>query len=168
MLSYQNVAQNEYQKEKDIPSPSPLTRPKNNNTNQQPTPVPSKSLIILIYISIVYILRKWKMINNHQSFRSNYNMNQINPQEQMLLEKQQLLMEEGEDLKKHNYYYLEHILPSNPLDNRNQKSIEQDLEAKFDYQEEMIIKLKSEVRRKQEAQLEKLQKKLEDYNILSS
>ncbi|CAD8200748.1 unnamed protein product [Paramecium pentaurelia] len=193
MLSYQNVAQNEYQKEKDIPSPSPLTRPKDNNTNQQPTPVP-QPFNTLLPANLLHPQTKENdkqsiqsnLSQKDQSFRSNYNINQINPQEQMLLEKQQLLMEEGEDLKaqvkklQNENQQLKKVidqLQPELQQFKNQKSIEQDLKAKFDYQEEMIIKLKSEVRRKQEAlqenqyklaELEKLQKKLEDYNILSS
>ncbi|CAD8105645.1 unnamed protein product [Paramecium primaurelia] len=193
MLSYQNVAQNEYQKEKDIPSPSPLSRPKDNNTNQQPTPVPQPFNTLLP----ANLLHPQTMENDRQSiksnlsqkdqsFKSNYNINQINPQEQMLLEKQQFLMEEGEDLKsqvrklQNENQQLKKVidqLQPELQSFKNQKSIEQDLKAKFDYQEEMIVKLKSEVRRKQEAlqenqyklaELDKLQKKLEDYNLLSS
>ncbi|CAK63964.1 unnamed protein product (macronuclear) [Paramecium tetraurelia] len=193
MLSYQNVAQNEYQKEKDIPSPSPLTRPKDNNTNQQPTPVPQPFNTLLP----ANLLHPQTMENDRQSiksnqsqkdqsFRSNYNINQMNPQEQMLLEKQQFLMEEGEDLKSQvrklqneNSQQKKVIdqLQSELQSFKSQKSIEQELKAKFDYQEEMIVKLKSEVRRKQEAlqecqyklaDMDKIQKKLEDYNLLSS
>ncbi|CAD8196105.1 unnamed protein product [Paramecium pentaurelia] len=193
MLSYQNVAQNEYQKEKDIPSPSPLSRPKDNNTNQQPTPVPQPFNTLLP----ANLLHPQTMENDRQSiksnlsqkdqsFKSNYNINQINPQEQMLLEKQQFLMEEGEDLKsqvrklQNENQQLKKVidqLQPELQSFKNQKSIEQELKAKFDYQEEMIVKLKSEVRRKQEAlqenqyklaELDKLQKKLEDYNLLSS
>ncbi|CAD8196562.1 unnamed protein product [Paramecium octaurelia] len=193
MLSYQNVAQNEYQKEKDIPSPSPLSRPKDNNTNQQPTPVPQPFNTLLP----ANLLHPQTMENDRQSiksnqsqkdqsFRSNYNINQINPQEQMLLEKQQFLMEEGEDLKSQvRKLQNENLQQKKVIDQlqselqsfKSQKSIEQELKAKFDYQEEMIVKLKSEVRRKQEAlqecqyklaEMDKIQKKLEDYNLLSS
>ncbi|CAD8122623.1 unnamed protein product [Paramecium sonneborni] len=193
MLSYQNLGQNDYQKDKQIPSQSPLSRPKENNTNQQPTPVPQPFNTLLpanlLHPPTMENDRqsiKSNLTQKDQSFRSNYNINQINPQEQILLEKQQSLMEEREDLKTQmKKLQNENLQLKKAIDQlqpelqsfKNQKSIEQELKAKFDYQEEMIVKLKSEVRRKSEAlqenqyklaEMEKLQKKLEDYNILAS
>ncbi|CAD8121661.1 unnamed protein product [Paramecium sonneborni] len=192
MLSYQNLAQNEYQKGKDIPSPSPLSRPKQNNTNQQPTPVPQPFNTLLppnlLHPKTIQNEKK-SIISNHsrnQSFRSAYHNNQINPQEQTNFEKQQLSMkQEGEDLKtqirklqNENQQLKKAIdqLQSELQSFQNQMSSEQELKAKFDQQEEMIIKLKSEVRIKsetlqenqqQQAEMEKLQKKLEDYNLIT-
>ncbi|CAD8202199.1 unnamed protein product [Paramecium octaurelia] len=193
MLSYQNVAQNQYQKEKTIPSPSPLSRPKDNNTNQQPAPVPQpfNTLLPTNLLHPQTIENDKQSIKSNptpkdQSYKSNYNFEQINPQEQVLLEKQQSLREEGEDLKsqlrklQNENSQLKKVidqLQSELQSVKNQKSIEQELKAKFDYQEEMILKLKSEVRRKQEAlqenqyklgDLDRMQKKLEDYNYLTS
>ncbi|CAK61644.1 unnamed protein product (macronuclear) [Paramecium tetraurelia] len=208
MLSYQNVAQNEYQKEKTIPSPNPLSRPKDNNTNQQPTPVPQPFNTLLPtnllhpqtiendkqsqvfpshlelnptqplrnnHISQITISTKsipksrhfWKS-NNHSGKRVKTQSNAI------ILPRSQLrkLQNENSQLKK-----VIDQLQSELQSVKNQKSIEQDLKAKFDYQEEMILKLKSEVRRKQEAlqenqyklgDLDRIQKKLEDYNFLTS
>ncbi|CAD8185272.1 unnamed protein product [Paramecium octaurelia] len=141
-----------------------------------------------------YSLQHQPLDNDRQSQRSNLSQKDqsysyipilTNPHEQMLLEQQQHLMDQGEDLKSQNKKL---VFENNSLKKlveqlslelqsyRIQKSQELEMKAKIDYQEEMIVKLKSEVRRKadliQENQfkvneLDRLQNKLEEYSGLT-
>ncbi|CAD8195746.1 unnamed protein product [Paramecium pentaurelia] len=190
MLSYHNLAQSDYQKEKDIPVTNPLHKPKQNSLNILTSPVPHPFNTLLPS----NLLQHQPLDNDRHSQRSNlsqkeqsynYIQTQINPQEQMLLEQQQHLMDQGEDLKSQNKKL---VFENNSLKKlveqlqlelssyKIQKSQEQEMISKLDYQEEMIVKLKSEVRRKadliQENQfklneLERLQNKLEEYSGLT-